>query len=260
MHSSIYEGLVTHNRYLPIKHVFTYKLFMLYLDLDELEDVFGNRLLWSTKSPTIGWFRRKDFMGNCKTPLSETVREKVLSEMGLYPTGPIRLLTQLRYFGFFMNPVCFYYCFDESGDEVIAVVAEVTNTPWGEKHVYVWPGHEIGCAPKGRKSLFPKEMHVSPFMPMDQKYRCSMKLPGAALQARVQNIEEDDLVFEATLALRKKSLNTKNLLSALINYPFMSLKIVGGIYYQAYRLWRKGLKFYPHPKHPTKTRSIYDHD
>jgi uncharacterized protein len=260
MHSSVYEGLVTHNRYSPIKHVFTYTLFMLYLDLDELESLFQKRVLWSTRWPTIGWFRRQDFMGGTDTSLSDSVREKVLNEMGVYPTGPIRLLTQLRYFGFFMNPVCFYYCFDEAGEKVISVVAEVTNTPWGEKHIYVWPGHEIGCVPGSEKSLFPKEMHVSPFMPMDQKYRCSMKVPGSVLQARVQNIEEEELVFEATLALKKKSLNTKNLLSALLNYPFMSLKIVGGIYYQAYRLWRKGLTFHSHPKHPTKTRSIYDHD
>ena len=260
MHSSIYEGLVVHNRYSPIKHVFTYTLFMLYLDLDELETVFKKRFLWSTKLPTIGWFRRKDFMGDESTKLSDTVRDKVFEEMGTYPTGPIRLLTQLRFFGFFMNPVCFYYCFDEAGEEVLAVVAEVTNTPWGEKHVYVWPGHDIGCHSEKTKRLFPKEMHVSPFMTMNQQYRCSMKVPSSTLQARVQNIEESELVFEATLALKKKPISTITLLSALFHYPFMSLKIVSGIYYQAFRLWRKGLIFHAHPKTPTKARSIYDHD
>ena len=247
MNSAIYEGIVVHNRYRPARHRFVYNLFMLYLDLNEIEHVMGRRILWSAKFPTLARFRRRDFLGDPKVPLNHAVRDAVEAEIGNRPTGPIRLLTQLRYFGYFINPVCFYYCFDDAGENVETVVAEVTNTPWGEKHVYVWSGSSVGLRPKSRRALHPKAMHVSPFMEMDQHYRCTLTVPGEVLVSRIQNIDDDGRIFEATLGLRRRPLSTANLTRMLLNFPFMSGKIAIAIYFEAFRLWRKRIPFVPHP-------------
>lgn len=247
MNSSLYEGIVVHRRFRPTAHHFAYTLFMLYLDLEEIDEVFRGRLLWSSRFPTVGRFSRKDFLGDPTVPLDDAVREAVQTELGSRPAGPIRLLTQLRYFGFFLNPVCFYYCFDKNEEHIEAVVAEVTNTPWGEKQVYVWPGDGIGLTDDRPKRLFPKEMHVSPFMAMEQHYRCTLTAPGDAVVSRIQNIDKEGRIFEATLALKRRALTTANLSRMLLNYPFMTGKIAIAIYVEAFRLWRKRIPFVRHP-------------
>jgi uncharacterized protein len=256
MNSAIYEGVIVHNRYRPVKHRFIYHLFMMYLDLDELDHVFKRRILWSSKFPTLARFRRKDFLGDPSTPLPDAVRDAVENQTGQRPTGPIRLLTQLRYFGIFVNPVCFYYCFDASGTTVESVVAEVTNTPWGEKHVYVWPGAEAGIKPDQRKAYYLKAMHVSPFMGMDQHYRCTLTPPRDILVSRIQNIDDEGRIFEATLGLQRKPLTTTNLTRMLLNYPFMTAQIALGIYFQAFRLWRRRIPFVSHPDKKSKHEEV----
>jgi DUF1365 family protein len=119
-------------------------MFMVLLDLDELPRCFDGRLLWSARRPALAWFRRADYLGDPGTPLARAVRELVAERTGTRPEGPIRLLTHLRYFGHCFNPVSFYYCYDRDGERVQAVVAHVTNTPWGERHAYVMPVERAG--------------------------------------------------------------------------------------------------------------------
>ena len=135
--SAIYEGTVRHRRRRPRLHAFTYRVFLMYLDLDDLDDVFQGRWLWSTQRPALARFRREDHVGDPSVPLDEAVRDLVAARTGHRPAGPVRLLTHLRYFGYVMNPVSFYYCFAADGAGLEAIVAEVNNTPWGEQHCYV---------------------------------------------------------------------------------------------------------------------------
>src|ERR1019366_6516495 len=137
--SCLYEGSVRHRRRAQVDDEFHYPLFMAYLDLDELPELFDGRWLWSARRPAVARFRRSDYLGDPEIPLSEAVRALVRERAGVALDGPIRLLTCLRYFGHCFNPVSFYYCFEPSGEHVRAVVAEVTNTPWGERHSYVMP-------------------------------------------------------------------------------------------------------------------------
>ena len=134
--SCIYEGEVRHRRFAPVNHEFRNRLFLMYVDLDELPTLFRRRWLWSANRPNLAWFRRGDHLGPADQPLADSVRDLVAARTGQRPAGPIRLLTHFRYFGFAMNPISLYYCFD-ADEQIESVVAEVTNTPWGEQHCYV---------------------------------------------------------------------------------------------------------------------------
>ena len=119
-----------------MNHVFRNRLFLMYVDLEELQTLFHRRWLWSTNRLNLAWFRRGDHLGPARQPLVDSVRDLVVARTGHRPAGPIRLLTHFRYFGFAMNPISLYYCFN-ANEQVEVVVAEVTNTPWGEQHSYV---------------------------------------------------------------------------------------------------------------------------
>ncbi|MEW4489948.1 DUF1365 domain-containing protein [Thalassoglobus sp. JC818] len=245
--SCLYLGRVQHRRMRPFEHQFEYRLFMVYLDLQELDDVFGKKWTWSTRRAAIAWFRREDHFGDPDVPLNDSVANLVDLELGYCPTGPIRMLTHLRYFGYVMNPVSFYYCFAAEEDRVEVVVAEVNNTPWGEQHCYVL---DLRTSSDSRllTTGHDKEFHVSPFMPMEMQYRWKLSLPDESLSVSIENWREGSRAFSATMSMQRQPMTSRNLNHVLLSYPFMTGRVLTGIYWQALKLWWKGAKYHPHPK------------
>ena len=163
----LYTGVVVHRRFTPFNHFFKYPLFMAYIDLNTVNSFLKKSWFWNVNKKALVSFHREDYHGDPKKDLSESVRETVFKTIGLEVKGPIRLLTHLRYFGYCFNPVSFYYCFDKEDSKLEAILAEVTNTPWKERHAYVLSNQGDG---RKIKSNFKKQLHVSPFWGMDHEY------------------------------------------------------------------------------------------
>lgn len=261
IHSCLYEGSVRHRRWrapgvehssgrpADVFHSLHYRLFLVYVDLAELTTLFGRRGLWSTRWPAVAWFRRADYLGAAHEPLDQSVRQLVTDRLGRTPTGPIRLLTSFRYAGFRMNPVSFYYCFDAAGENLETLVAEVTNTPWDERHHYV-----LDLRPEARGELNvrwsarnDKEFHVSPFFDMAMEYYWRVTTPSDKLLVHIENQAADGKPFDATLVARRQPLTRWNMLRVLLQYPLLTMKVAAGIYWHALRLWLKGVPYVPHP-------------
>lgn len=244
MESAIYSGWVQHRRFAPREHRFRYRVFMMYLDLAELEEVLARSPFWSTARWAPARFCRADFFGDPAVPLDDAVRQRIADETGERPDGPIRLLANWRYFGYNMNPISTYYCFDNKGEEVRWILLDVHNTPWNERHSYV-----LDCRDSSRvqKAEFAKVFHVSPFMPMEQGYRWRSASPAERLTVYLQNFEENRRVFDATLSLRRQEISTAALNGILIRYPLMTVKVITAIYWQAFRLWLKRVPLFSHP-------------
>lgn len=247
--SAIYEGRVSHRRLEPVEHAFGYRICMLYLDLDELPGVLEQHPLWSARHAAPGRFRRADHLGDPATPLADAVRAEAERLTGRRPTGAVRLLSVPRTFGHAFNPVSFFYCFDAPGQggpaggagRVAAVLAEVTNTPWGERHVYAMD-------PDGGGS--DKAFHVSPFMGMDHAYAWRLTEPGPTLGVTIASERAGRRVFDADLALERRPLDRAGLTRVLARYPLATLRTLARIYGQALRLKLKGAPYFPHPGRP----------
>ena len=245
--SQLYVGQVSHRRSYPREHAFSYRLFMLYLDLDELPHLFDPFWFWSARKFNLAWFKRSDHMGDPRKPLSEVVKQRVKAQTGHYPKGPVRLLTHLRYFGYVINPVSFYFCFDENDQQIDAVVTEVHNTPWGEEHIYVLDTRDQAQSETSFRFRHDKAFHVSPFMDMAMQYSWQIAKPTDQLDVRISSHQDNNKIFGARLQLAREPVTHANLAKVLLGYPFMTLKVVLAIYYQALRLWLKRVPIFDHP-------------
>lgn len=253
--SCIYEGWVAHRRFTPRPHDFRHSLHMLLLDLGELDEVFQGRWLWSTRRPAIVRWRREDYLGDPAIPLDQTVRDLAEPVLGVRPSGPIRLLTHPRYFGYGFNPVSFFYCWNRAETGLEAIVAEVSNTPWGERHPYVLDLRTADVeTPGSLRWQFAKAFHVSPFMPMDLDYDWRFSVPGDSLSVHMENWRGGERIFDATMSMKRRPISAGSLASVLTRRPLMTAHVVAAIHWQAARLWMKRTPFHEHPQWKAQIR------
>ena len=243
--SKLYSGTVRHARYSPKKHAFSYKVFMPFVELETLADLTSRLPLWSTKRWAPARFLRRDFLGAPELPLADAVRQRITEETGKEHSGPIYLLANWRYFGYQNNPIAVYYCYNAAGEKLQYVVAEVTNTPWGESHSYVL---EAPDADQPLATEFQKALHVSPFNPMNMTYRWYSNVPGDDLTIQIALFEKGQRIFDAVLCLAAEPLTARSACRAILGNPFMTVKVVLGIYWEALRLFLKGVSPHAHPK------------
>jgi DUF1365 family protein len=250
LNSAIYEGTVRHRRYGTVSREFSYRVFMAYLDLEEIPEVMSLHPLWSTRPRSPVRFRRADYFGDAERPIGDCVRDAVAGLTGERPAGPIRMLTNLRHFGLSENPITSYYCFEPDGRRLRTVLAEVTNTPWGDRHSYVIDNVERdGAVVSSRRE---KAMHVSPLMDMDHVYDLRFGAPGATLPVHITSLKGGAAAFDATLNLSRTEITRSSLSRLLVSYPPMTWRVLSGIYRQAATTWLRGARFHPRPGSPAE--------
>jgi DUF1365 family protein len=246
--SALYVGTVAHRRLAPVPHAFAYTLGLFYLDLHELDAVARALPFFSVGRANVLSFRREDYLGAPHVPLYDAVRARVREALGHAPTGPIRVLTHPRYLGYCFNPVTFYYCFADDGETLEVIVAEITNTPWNERHAYVLDVREATRAGDQLVFAFDKRFHVSPFLPMDLAYVWRFSSPDGHLRVHMDALRKGERVFTASLGATRTPLTALSVLGALCRLPPMTLKVMAGIHYEALRVYLKRNPFYEHPR------------
>ena len=245
--SYIYKGTIRHRRFTPFDHFFTYPLFMTYIDLNSIEYSLRKSWLWNINKPALISFMRRDYHGESKMSLDKSVRKTVFEKIGYEVKGPIRLLTNLRYLGYCFNPVSFYYCFDEEDLNVDVIMAEVTNTPWDERHSYIISERDKDGKFGNLVADLEKKLHVSPFWGMDHKYEWLFTQPNEHLLVNMKNFKDGNKVFDATLKMKRLPFTLMGLLKQVLRFPLITMVVVFRIHWQAFKLWVRKAPFFIHP-------------
>lgn len=244
----IYKGWVRHRRFYPKRHQFRTPLLMLQLDLARLSEHFERSRWWSLERFNLVSFRRRDYLDAPGANLEQAVRDLVADKTGKRPAGAIQIYTQPRIWGRLFNPVSFYWCHNEAG-ELETIIAEVNNTPWNERHAYVLAlTTNLGDKPGALCFEFDKCFHVSPFMPMELRYRWQFALRGRRNVIHMTLLDGDSCHFDATFAATASPLSKSAMTALAWRYGAQYLRVLGGIYWHALVLWIKRMPVYSHPQ------------
>lgn len=254
IHPGIYVGTLRHRRFAPARHDFSYPIFMVCLDIDRIAEMMSISPLTSLNRWNAASFYSDDHFGNSLLSLRERLATDAAAHKTSLPDGKIFLLAHLRYFGYNFNPVSFFYCHDADG-ALKTIVAEVNNT-FGETHNYWLENNRAGDT---LHADFAKQFHVSPFLGMEQRYEWAFASKGDSLIVQTNSYENEERIFDATLNLEFREWNRRNLHSALLRFPFMTLKVIAAIHWQAVRLWWKKVPVVHHPGAGKFAKSTVQH-
>lgn len=220
------------------------------LDVDEVPSIFERSRLWSVGRFNLVSFYPEDYIGGGRDNIKSEVKKRIRAGTGRQFEGRVLLLTHTRYLGFCFNPVSFYFCFEGSMQQPRFILAEINNTPWNERHCYVLENGNGDAS--SMEFEFDKVFHVSPFMPMDLKYRWRFDLDPDGIGIEMALLKDDSVCFEASLDLQSQAFTAASMKWVPLKYPFMTAAVVLRIYWQALLLWLKRIPFYDHPKRSLK--------
>lgn len=240
--SAIMRGRVFHRRLQPTQHQFDYATAQWWFALDELEQLHHQSKLLSTRGFAPLWFRRQDYLRGTHGDLATAVREKMSALANKRLEGRIFFLGNLRTFGLYFSPINCYFLQPPGQQNYTHMLAEVSNTPWNERHYYLLDLSEVPS--------HDKKFHVSPFNPMDMRYEWQIKPP--LMRANHQSsihlaVRKGERHFTATVKLQRQELNRRTIRSVLLRYPMNTVTTIAAIYWQALRLWLKRTPVYNHP-------------
>ncbi len=245
---ALYEGVVVHRRSLDVPHSFRRRVWMPMVDLDRVDEVRSMWPLWSSSHPSVLQLRRTDYGGASSRAnrdprsLAAAVRDLVEQRTGRRPLGHVRMLAHVRTWGWLFNPLAVYYCYDADEGEPVAVVLEVTSTPWGERTQHVLDVREE----PGLSRSVRKRMHVSPFLPRDLVYDMTVSPPGERCAVSITARQGGRAVFTAAFSLTRRPASRRRLLAMLVRHPLLTHRVSAGIYTHAARLRLKGAKYVAH--------------
>ncbi|MCE7901189.1 MAG: DUF1365 domain-containing protein [Gammaproteobacteria bacterium PRO9] len=248
LQSALYVGSVMHRRVRPKQHCLRYSIFYLLIDLDEVDDLAARLRLFSHNRFNLFSFHDRDHGDGMATSPRDRI-ERHLREGGIESEGAIRLLTMPRILGYAFNPLSIYFC-HKLDNSLSAILYEVNNT-FGERHSYlipVSPGAKVPIRQESRKSFY-----VSPFMSTDMAYSFSVVPPGEQMAVSIVGRDAEGPVLVARLAATRRELTDASLARAFGAYPFLTAKVITGIYWEALLLWLKGVRLHRRPPAPGQT-------
>jgi DUF1365 family protein len=255
MESAIYSGTLTHRRFEPARHEFTYPLFMAFLDVDRIPELMKVSPFSSYERFNWASFRERDHFGDPALTLRERMTADAAKQGILLPDGPIFLLTNLCYLGYNFNPISLFYCYNADG-ELETILAEVNSTFGESRNYWLTAANQIS-SPHSRIYRCPKAMHVSPFMPMELDYRFVLPQPGEQLMAHMNTLDGEHTTFDATLSLQRAPWSATSLRRALLRFPWVTAKVVAAIHWEALRLYFKKVPVFTHPAR--RLKDTHDH-
>ena len=245
MDSALYTGTIRHRRFLPARHEFKYQLFMAFLDIDRIPEVMSRSRVSSYNRWNWASYFERDHFGNPALSLRQRLARSAAENNVALPDGQVFLLTNLRYLGYYFNPISMYFCYDKAG-KLGTILCEVNST-FGESRNYWLGPHNRLPGDNSLRFLSKKEMHVSPFMAMNLDYEFVFTEPGGRLIAHMNTLDNGASFFDATLTLERSPWTSANLAAALFRQPFMTAKVIAAIHWEALRLWWKRVPVHTHP-------------
>lgn len=251
------KAKIRHKRFTPKVHDFCYSIGYLWLDIDEIDKAFKQSALWSLNKWNIISLHQKDYLpstiGEPELDMRAAVLELIKRQHNIkLSSATIKLLTIPRFIGYSFNPVSFYFVFSQSVDFPDFIIADITNTPWGERHAYCLRSHKQhnsdNASDNSQQFDFDKIFHVSPFMPMDMQYEWRFSFSEQSNRIHMKLLEHNKMKFFANMEYQVKPMSTVAMWLYPFQFPMQSLKVVFGIYWQALRIKLKGIPYFKHPK------------
>lgn len=248
--NSLYIGKVFHKRHMPFEHAFTYRVFTLLLDLDDVPNLSKRIKFFSFNRFNLFSIHEKDHANRDGKPIRPWIEEAAKAKNIDLSNGKIYMLVFPRILGYVFNPITVYFCYG-SDQKLKAVLHQVKNT-FGEQHGYLLP---VEAEQPLIKQECEKIFHVSPFIHMDCEYKFRFAEPEEKLDFAIHQFQPEGKILTATWEGQRKDLNDKHLLKTLVTHPLLTLKIIVGIHWEALKLWIKGAKYISKPEPPTNAVS-----